>query len=58
MKKVKTMRSRTIYCHMVYQGSKQKQLDIRKCLVEYAQKYGIKATSKKFDCSKNLCVYG
>lgn len=47
------MRSRTIYCHMVYQGSKQKHLDVRKCLIEYAQKHGIKATSRKFNCSRN-----
>jgi len=47
------MRSRSIYCHMVYQGSKQKQLDIRRFLIEQAQKHGIKATCKKFDCSRN-----
>jgi len=38
---------------MVYQGSKQKQLDVRKSLIEYAQKHGIKAASRKFNCSRN-----
>ena len=38
---------------MVYQGSKQKQLDARRLLIDYAQKHGIKAASKKFECSRN-----
>lgn len=47
------MRHRTLYCHMVYESSKQKQIKIRMDLVHYAQKNGIKPTAKKFCCSKN-----
>jgi hypothetical protein len=44
---------RTPYCHMIYENSKQKQMEVRLELVRYAQKHGIKPTSRKFHCSKN-----
>jgi len=47
------MRSRSIYCHMIYQGSNQKHIDVRRALIQYAQTYGIKAASRKFGCSRN-----
>ena len=49
------MRSKvvTLYCHMVYQSTKEKQVNVRQDIVKYAQKYGIKPASHRFGCSKN-----
>ena len=46
-------KNRTPYCHMIYENSTQKQMEVRLELVRYAQKFGIKPACKKFHCSKN-----
>ena len=47
------MRSRTPYCHMIYESSTNKKFSVKQDIVRYAQQKGNKPAAKRFGCSKN-----
>ena len=47
------MKSRTVYGLMISERSENMQEKVRSHLVRYAQKYGIKAATRHFGCSRN-----
>lgn len=48
-----TMRSRTPYCHMVYESSREKRDSIKLDVIRYAQRHGNKPAARHFGCGKN-----
>src|ERR1700720_1697952 len=50
---MKPQKQNTLYCHMISESSKQKQIRVRQEIVKYAQLHGVKPTACHFGCSKN-----
>lgn len=50
---MKPQKQKTLYCHMISESSKQKQIRVRQEIVKYAQLHGVKPTARHFGCSKN-----
>jgi transposase len=47
------MRSRTPYCHMVYENTRAKKDAVKLDIIRYAQQKGNKPAARRFGCSKN-----